>query len=222
MVVLHHILKRGPRPCDRAAGHAAAARRRAATHLVVPDPVLQRVPPCCASAWGSSGLPGSLSARTAALQFLDDSTDETPPSSRAPRGGRVSVWRAPRCRRPAAHRAQRLQGRRRWHGRVRRRPNDYFASFELDYVPPATFLFRRTCNAGRSSPTQLGLSAGPASIFLKPHGNALTRRQMVTLDPISGIDQATRCWGAGHPLPFQGNLRHLAASPRSRLSAVWK
>src|SRR5260370_29632314 len=82
---------------------------------------------------------------------------------------------------------------------------DYFAIFDVDYVPRPDFL--RVCMAPFFA-KPAGTGANWAFVqarfdFLNPHDNALTEMQMVTLDAHLGIEQATRCW-AGHPLPFNG------------------
>jgi cellulose synthase/poly-beta-1,6-N-acetylglucosamine synthase-like glycosyltransferase len=84
-------------------------------------------------------------------------------------------------------------------------PHDYFAIFDVDYVPSPDFL--RICmrpffaEVGGRRPNWAFVQA--RFDFLNPHENALTEMQMVTLDAHLGIEQATRCW-AGHPLPFNG------------------
>jgi cellulose synthase/poly-beta-1,6-N-acetylglucosamine synthase-like glycosyltransferase len=79
-------------------------------------------------------------------------------------------------------------------------PHDYFAIFDVDYVPPADFL-RRCMRVFLAEPDTAFVQA--RFDFLNPHENALTEMQMVTLDAHLGIEQATRYW-AGHPLPFNG------------------
>jgi cellulose synthase/poly-beta-1,6-N-acetylglucosamine synthase-like glycosyltransferase len=79
-------------------------------------------------------------------------------------------------------------------------PHDYFAIFDVDYVPPADFL-RRVMRVFVAEPRAAFVQA--RFDFLNPHENALTEMQMVTLDAHLGIEQATRWW-AGHPVPFNG------------------
>jgi cellulose synthase/poly-beta-1,6-N-acetylglucosamine synthase-like glycosyltransferase len=91
------------------------------------------------------------------------------------------------------------------HEAMQKTPYDYFAIFDVDYVPPADFL--RTCMRPFFAKLH-GTGPNWAFVqarfdFLNPHENALTEMQMVTLDAHLGIEQATRCW-AGHPLPFNG------------------
>ena len=72
-------------------------------------------------------------------------------------------------------------------------PHDYFAIFDVDYVPEPNFL--RTCmRPFFANPDWAFVQA--RFDFLNPHENALTEMQMVTLDAHLGIEQATRCWGS--------------------------
>ncbi|HEY6718283.1 MAG TPA: glycosyltransferase family 2 protein, partial [Reyranella sp.] len=86
------------------------------------------------------------------------------------------------------------------HEAMQKTPYDYFAIFDVDYVPPTDFL--RTCMRPFFANPDLAFVQARFD-FLNPHENALTEMQMVTLDAHLGIEQATRCW-AGHPLPFNG------------------
>jgi len=131
------------------------------------------------------------------IQVLDDSTDGTADLARAvtaeltARGiDVVCLQRADR----SGFKAGAL------HEGMRRTPHDYFAVFDVDYVPPADFL-RRCMRVFVAEPNTAFVQA--RFDFLNPHQNALTEMQMVTLDAHLGIEQATRCW-AGHPLPFNG------------------
>jgi cellulose synthase/poly-beta-1,6-N-acetylglucosamine synthase-like glycosyltransferase len=79
-------------------------------------------------------------------------------------------------------------------------PHEFFAIFDVDYVPPADFLRR----------AMVPLIADPALgfvqarwDFLNAGENALTRAQAIALDAHHGIEQATRSW-AGHPFTFNG------------------
>jgi cellulose synthase/poly-beta-1,6-N-acetylglucosamine synthase-like glycosyltransferase len=86
------------------------------------------------------------------------------------------------------------------HEAMQQTPHDYFAIFDVDYVPPPDFL-RRCMRVFVAEPAAAFVQA--RFDFLNPHENALTEMQMVTLDAHLGIEQATRFW-AGHPLPFNG------------------
>lgn len=86
------------------------------------------------------------------------------------------------------------------HEAMQRTRYDYFAIFDVDYVPPTDFL-RRCMRVFKAEPRTAFVQA--RFDFLNPHENALTEMQMVTLDAHLGIEQATRYW-AGHPLPFNG------------------
>src|SRR5438105_869933 len=91
------------------------------------------------------------------------------------------------------------------HEAMQQTPYDYFAIFDVDYVPRPDFL--RVCMPpffAKPAGTRANWAFVQARFdFLNPHDNALTEMQMVTLDAHLGIEQATRCW-AGHPLPFNG------------------
>jgi cellulose synthase/poly-beta-1,6-N-acetylglucosamine synthase-like glycosyltransferase len=86
------------------------------------------------------------------------------------------------------------------HEAMQQTPHNYFAIFDVDYVPPTDFL-RRCMRVFVAEPRTAFVQA--RFDFLNPHQNALTEMQMVTLDAHLGIEQATRYW-AGHPLPFNG------------------
>ena len=86
------------------------------------------------------------------------------------------------------------------HDAMQQTPHNYFAIFDVDYVPPVDFL--RTCMRVFVAKPQTAFVQARFD-FLNPHENALTEMQMVTLDAHLGIEQATRYW-AGHPLPFNG------------------
>ncbi len=86
------------------------------------------------------------------------------------------------------------------HEAMQQTPYDFFAIFDVDYVPPVDFL-RRCMRVFVAEPKAAFVQA--RFDFLNPHENALTEMQMVTLDAHLGIEQATRYW-AGHPLPFNG------------------
>ena len=131
------------------------------------------------------------------IQVLDDSTDETAELARTV----VAELRAQGLDVVALQRADRsgYKGGA-LHEAMQKTPYDYFAIFDVDYVPPTDFL--RTCmRPFFANPNWAFVQA--RFDFLNPHENALTEMQMVTLDAHLGIEQATRCW-AGHPLPFNG------------------
>ena len=131
------------------------------------------------------------------IQVLDDSTDETAELARTV----VAELRAQGLDVVALQRTDRsgYKGGA-LHEAMQKTPHDYFAIFDVDYVPPADFL--RTCmRPFFANPNWAFVQA--RFDFLNPHENALTEMQMVTLDAHLGIEQATRCW-AGHPLPFNG------------------
>jgi len=131
------------------------------------------------------------------IQVLDDSTDETAELARTV----VAELQAQGLDVVALQRTDRsgFKGGA-LHEAMQKTPYDYFAIFDVDYVPPTDFL--RTCmRPFFANPNWAFVQA--RFDFLNPHENALTEMQMVTLDAHLGIEQATRCW-AGHPLPFNG------------------
>ena len=131
------------------------------------------------------------------IQVLDDSTDETAELARTA----VAELRALGFDVVAQQRTDRsgFKGGA-LHEAMQQTPYDYFAIFDVDYVPPTDFL--RVCmRPFFANPNWAFVQA--RFDFLNPHENALTEMQMVTLDAHLGIEQATRCW-AGHPLPFNG------------------
>ena len=131
------------------------------------------------------------------IQVLDDSTDETAELVRTV----VAEVRASGIDIVALQRTDRsgFKGGA-LHEAMQQTPHNYFAIFDVDYVPPPDFL--RTCMAVFVAKPQTAFVQARFD-FLNPHENALTEMQMVTLDAHLGIEQATRCW-AGHPLPFNG------------------
>ena len=136
------------------------------------------------------------------IQVLDDSTDETAELARTV----VAELKAQGFDVVALQRTDRsgFKGGA-LHEAMQQTPHDYFAIFDVDYVPPPDFL--RTCMRPFFAKLD-GRRPNWAFVqarfdFLNPHENALTEMQMVTLDAHLGIEQATRCW-AGHPLPFNG------------------
>ena len=131
------------------------------------------------------------------IQILDDSTDETAELARivaaelSAKGFDVAaLQRTDR----SGYKGGAL------HEGMQQTPHNYFAIFDVDYVPPADFL-RRCMRPFFAEPKTAFVQA--RFDFLNAHENALTEMQMVTLDAHLGIEQATRSW-AGHPLPFNG------------------
>jgi cellulose synthase/poly-beta-1,6-N-acetylglucosamine synthase-like glycosyltransferase len=136
------------------------------------------------------------------IQVLDDSTDETAQLARTV----VAELSAQGHDITALQRTDRsgFKGGA-LHEAMQKTPYDYFAIFDVDYVPRPDFL--RVCMRpffAKPAGTKANWAFVQARFdFLNPHDNALTEMQMVTLDAHLGIEQATRCW-AGHPLPFNG------------------
>lgn len=131
------------------------------------------------------------------IQILDDSTDETAELARTVaaelRAQGVDVVALQRTDR-SGFKGGAL------HDAMQQTPHNYFAIFDVDYVPPTNFL--RICmRVFVAKPKTAFVQA--RFDFLNPHENALTEMQMVTLDAHLGMEQATRYW-AGHPLPFNG------------------
>jgi cellulose synthase/poly-beta-1,6-N-acetylglucosamine synthase-like glycosyltransferase len=195
MVVLHHRLKDAGLQREETLLSTPLPPDAELPHVVVQIPsfneggVLRRgVAAAAALDWPSDKLH---------IQILDDSTDETAELARTLAAelqarGRdvVALQRTDRSgfKGGALHEA------------MQKTPHDYFAIFDVDYVPPVDFL-RRCMRPFFAEPKTAFVQA--RFDFLNPHENALTEMQMVTLDAHLGIEQATRCW-AGHPLPFNG------------------
>jgi len=195
MVVLHHRLKEAGLRREEALLATPLPADADLPHVVVQIPsfnegaVLRRgVEAAAALDWPRDKLH---------IQILDDSTDETAELARTvaaelqARGfDVVALQRVDRSgfKGGALHEA------------MQRTPHDFFAIFDVDYVPPRDFL--RTCMRPFFAEPNLAFVQARFD-FLNPHENALTEMQMVTLDAHLGIEQATRCW-AGHPLPFNG------------------
>src|SRR5471030_3332730 len=131
------------------------------------------------------------------IQLLDDSTDETAELARTV----TAELRAKGFDVVALQRTDRsgFKGGA-LHEAMQQTPYNYFAVFDVDYVPPVDFL-RKCMRVFVAEPKTAFVQA--RFDFLNPHVNALTEMQMVTLDAHLGIEQATRYW-AGHPLPFNG------------------
>lgn len=195
MVVLHHRLKEGGLRREEALLGTPLPSDADLPHVVVQIPsfnegmVLRRgVEAAAALDWPRDKLH---------IQILDDSTDETAELARTVaaelrvRGlDVVALQRTDRSgfKGGALHEA------------MQKTPHDFFAIFDVDYVPPADFL--RVCMRPFFAEPKTAFVQARFD-FLNPHENALTEMQMVTLDAHLGIEQATRCW-AGHPLPFNG------------------
>ena len=195
MVVLHHRLKAQGLSRERALLATPLPADAELPHVVVQIPsfnegsVLRRgVEAAARLDWPRDKLH---------IQVLDDSTDETAELARTV----VAELRAQGLDVVALQRTDRsgYKGGA-LHEAMQKTPHDYFAIFDVDYVPPTDFL--RTCmRPFFANPNWAFVQA--RFDFLNPHENALTEMQMVTLDAHLGIEQATRCW-AGHPLPFNG------------------
>jgi cellulose synthase/poly-beta-1,6-N-acetylglucosamine synthase-like glycosyltransferase len=78
--------------------------------------------------------------------------------------------------------------------------HDYFAIFDVDYVPPADFL-RRCMAVLLAQPRLAFVQARPD--FLNIDENAFARAQAILLDFHYGLEQPTRGW-ANQMLPFNG------------------
>ena len=195
MVVLHHRLKPAGLARERDLLATPLPPDSDLPHVVVQIPsyneggVLRRgVEAAAALDWPRDKLH---------IQVLDDSTDATADLARRVVGELrdkgvdiVALQRSDRSgfKGGALHEA------------MQQTPYDYFAVFDVDYVPGRDFL-RRCMRPFFANPDWAFVQA--RFDFLNPHENALTEMQMVTLDAHLGIEQATRCW-AGHPLPFNG------------------
>ncbi len=83
---------------------------------------------------------------------------------------------------------------------MRQTSYNYFAIFDVDYVPPANFL--RRCMAVLLSDPKFAFVQGRPD-FLNANETVLTRAQSMILDAHHAIEQATRSW-ANRPLPFNG------------------
>ena len=195
MVVLHHRLKPAGLARERALLATPLPPDSELPHVVVQipsyneGPLLRRgVEAAAALDWPRDKLH---------IQVLDDSTDSTAELARRVVGELkekgidiVALQRTDRSgfKGGALHEA------------MQRTPHDYFAIFDVDYVPRPDFL-RLCMRPFFANPNWAFVQA--RFDFLNPYENALTEMQMVTLDAHLGIEQATRCW-AGHPLPFNG------------------
>lgn len=195
MVVLHHRLKGKGLARERALLATPLPPDSELPHVVVQIPsfnegaVLRRgIEAAARLDWPRDRLH---------IQVLDDSTDETAELARTV----VAELRTQGVDIRALQRTDRsgFKGGA-LHEAMQQTPHDYFAIFDVDYVPWPDFL-RRCMRPFFANPGWAFVQA--RFDFLNPHENALTEMQMVTLDAHLGIEQATRCW-AGHPLPFNG------------------
>lgn len=195
MVVLHHRLQRAGLARERALLATPLPPDAELPHVVVQIPsynegrVLRRgVEAAAALDWPRDKLH---------IQLLDDSTDGTAELARR----LVDELRARGIDIVVLQRTERsgFKGGA-LHEAMQHTPHDYFAIFDVDYVPRRDFL-RLCMRPFFANPDWAFVQA--RFDFLNPHENALTEMQMVVLDAHLGIEQATRCW-AGHPLPFNG------------------
>jgi cellulose synthase/poly-beta-1,6-N-acetylglucosamine synthase-like glycosyltransferase len=195
MVVLHHRLREAGLRREEALLATPLPPDAQLPHVVVQipsfneGPVLRRgVEAAAALDWPRDKLH---------IQILDDSTDETAELARTV----AAELRGRGCDVVALQRADRsgFKGGA-LHEAMQKTQHDFFAIFDVDYVPSADFL--RVCMRPFFAEPKTAFVQARFD-FLNPYENALTEMQMVTLDAHLGIEQATRCW-AGHPLPFNG------------------
>jgi len=195
LLALHCALRRRGLADEAAALARPLPPDDALPHVVVQIPVFNEG----ALVWRAARAAAALDWPRGKLhiQLLDDSTDRTPELSHAA----ARELAAAGIDAVALHRAERADFKA---GALRegfaRSPHDYFAIFDVDYVPPPDFL-RRCMRPLLAAP---GLAFVQARYdFLNPEENGLTELQVVLQDAHLGIEQATRSW-AGHPLPFNG------------------
>ena len=195
MVVLHHRLKEKGLDRERRLLATPLPPDTALPHVVVQIPSFNEGPVLRRGVEAAARLDWPRDKLH--IQVLDDSTDETAELARTV----VAELQAQGLDVVALQRTDRsgFKGGA-LHEAMQKTPYDYFAIFDVDYVPPTDFL--RVCmRPFFANPNWAFVQA--RFDFLNPHENALTEMQMVTLDAHLGIEQATRCW-AGHPLPFNG------------------
>ena len=131
------------------------------------------------------------------IQICDDSDDETTDIARAAvapltaSGFDIAVLRR---RDRADFKAGNLREA------MAKSPHQFFAIFDVDYVPPPDFL--RRAMAPLIADPSLGFVQARWD-FLNADENALTRAQALALDNHHAVEQATRSW-AGHPFTFNG------------------
>ncbi|HSI02412.1 MAG TPA: glycosyltransferase [Reyranella sp.] len=195
MVVLHHRLKPRGLAREQALLAAPLPPDPELPHVVVQIPSFNEGPVVRRGVEAAAELDWPRDKLH--IQILDDSTDETAEIARTVAAelrlkgvDAVALQRTDR----SGYKGGAL------HEAMQQTPHDYFAIFDVDYVPPQDFL-RRCMAVFVAEPKAAFVQA--RFDFLNPHENALTEMQMVTLDAHLGIEQATRCW-AGHPLPFNG------------------
>jgi cellulose synthase/poly-beta-1,6-N-acetylglucosamine synthase-like glycosyltransferase len=195
MVVLHHRLKAEGLARERALLATPLPPHGELPHVVVQIPSFNEGPVLRRGVEAAARLDWPRDKLH--IQVLDDSTDETAQLARAVVAERraegldiVALQRSDR----SGYKGGAL------HEAMQQTPYDYFAIFDVDYVPRPDFL-RLCMRPFFANPNWAFVQA--RFDFLNPHENALTEMQMVTLDAHLGIEQATRCW-AGHPLPFNG------------------
>jgi cellulose synthase/poly-beta-1,6-N-acetylglucosamine synthase-like glycosyltransferase len=195
MVLLHHRLKPAGLARERALLATPLPPDDQLPHVVVQIPSFNEGPVVRRGVEAAARLDWPRDKLH--IQILDDSTDATAEIARtvaaelsAQGFDIVALQRTDR----SGYKGGAL------HEAMQQTPYDYFAIFDVDYVPPADFL-RRCMAVFVAEPKAAFVQA--RFDFLNPHENALTEMQMVTLDAHLGIEQATRFW-AGHPLPFNG------------------
>jgi cellulose synthase/poly-beta-1,6-N-acetylglucosamine synthase-like glycosyltransferase len=195
MVVLHHRLKLEGLVHEEALLLTPLPPDDALPHVVVQIPSFNEGPVLRRGVEAAARLDWPRDKLH--VQILDDSTDETADLARTVaaelRDKGFDVVALQRTDR-SGYKGGAL------HEAMQQTPHDYFAIFDVDYVPEPDFL-RRCMRVFVAEPDTAFVQA--RFDFLNPHENALTEMQMVTLDAHLGIEQATRYW-AGHPLPFNG------------------
>jgi cellulose synthase/poly-beta-1,6-N-acetylglucosamine synthase-like glycosyltransferase len=195
MVVLHHRLKAAGLAHEEALLQTPLPSDGELPHVVVQIPSFNEGPVLRRGVEAAARLDWPRDRLH--IQILDDSTDETADLARTVaaelRGKGFDVVALQRTDR-SGFKGGAL------HEAMQRTPHDYFAIFDVDYVPPVDFL-RNCMRVFVAEPRTAFVQA--RFDFLNPHENALTEMQMVTLDAHLGIEQATRYW-AGYPLPFNG------------------
>lgn len=195
MVLLHHRLKPAGLARERALLATPLPPDDQLPHVVVQIPSFNEGPVVRRGVEAAARLDWPRDRLH--IQILDDSTDSTAEVARAVaeelRAKGFDVVALQRTDR-SGYKGGAL------HEAMQQTPHDYFAIFDVDYVPPRDFL-RRCMAVFVAEPKAAFVQA--RFDFLNPNENALTEMQMVTLDAHLGIEQATRFW-AGHPLPFNG------------------
>jgi cellulose synthase/poly-beta-1,6-N-acetylglucosamine synthase-like glycosyltransferase len=195
MVLLHHRLKPAGLARERALLATPLPPDDQLPHVVVQIPSFNEGPVVRRGVEAAARLDWPRDKLH--IQILDDSTDATAEIARAVaaelRAKGFDVLALQRTDR-SGYKGGAL------HEAMQQTPHDYFAIFDVDYVPPRDFL-RRCMAVFQAEPKAAFVQA--RFDFLNPNENALTEMQMVTLDAHLGIEQATRFW-AGHPLPFNG------------------